>query len=66
MPLTESVLSSVEPDSTSMTLSPLMVNFTFPEGTRYFLATNRTITRISITARKTPMLAMINCVSMSF
>ena len=39
---------------------------TFPDGERYFFATNRMITKRSIVARNTPMLVNMNVYIASF
>src|SRR3712207_336536 len=63
MPLTDSVFNKVDPEATSNASSPLIVSFTFPEGTKKFLATNRMTTSSRITTRNTPTLANIKFIS---
>ena len=62
-PFTDSVFSNVEPEATSSSLSPLIVSFTLPEGTKKFLATSRITTSRMTTTRNTPMLANIIFIS---
>ena len=59
IPCSLRVFITLSPCSTSSTLSPFTVSFTFPLGLRYFFATSSTVTSMSITARNTPMLANI-------
>ena len=63
IPFTDSVLSKVEPEATSNSFSPLIVSFTFPDGTRKFLATSKITTSNRITTRNTPMLDNIKFIS---
>jgi hypothetical protein len=59
MPSLLSVLSKVEPPSTSITFSPLMVSLTFPAGISLDLANNKTPTKANMTSKKIAILEII-------